>query len=112
MSNESAEKFDAEYLLSLARQKSAESRSRLTQIIIDLFDEQATVLNERQRTLMFGILQNIVNEIEVSVRQAVAGRLAMMDDVPRDLILRLANDDISVAFDMLSQSVCCAMRPD
>lgn len=96
--------FDAESLMSLARQKSAESRTQLTQIIIDLFDHQSSVLSERQRTLMFGILQSIINEIEVSVRQAVAGRLALMDDVPRDIISKLANDEISVAFPVLSKS--------
>ncbi len=96
--------FNAESLMSLARQKSAESRTQLTQIIIDLFDHQSAVLSERQRTLMLSILQSIINEIEVSVRQAVAGRLALMDDVPRDIISKLANDEISVAFPVLSKS--------
>ena len=96
--------FDAESLMSLVRQKSVESRTQLTQIIIDLFDHQSAVLSERQRTLMLSILQSIINEIEVSVRQAVAGRLALMDDVPRDIISKLANDEIRVAFPVLSKS--------
>lgn len=36
MSDENERKFDAEFLMSLARQKSAESRSELTHVIIDL----------------------------------------------------------------------------
>lgn len=104
MADEEKQDFDAEFLMSLARQKSSESRSQLTQIILDLFDEQSNVLGERQRTLMFGILQSIINEIEVSVRQAVAGRLALMDDVPRDIIGKLAKDEISVAYPVLSKS--------
>lgn len=96
--------FDAEFLMSLARQKSSESRSELTNIIIDLFDNQSSVLSERQRAQMYGILQSIINDIEVSVRQSVAGRLALMDDVPRNLVSKLANDEISVAFPILSKS--------
>lgn len=96
--------FDADFLLSLARQKSAESRSRLTAIILDLFDEQGGTLTERQRALMFGILQSVINDIEVSVRQAVAGRMALMDDVPRDIVSKLANDTINVAFPILEKS--------
>lgn len=104
MSDESERKFDAEFLMSLARQKSAESRSELTHVIIDLFDNQSSVLSERQRAQMYGILETIINDIEVSVRQAVAGRLALMDDVPRNLVSQLANDSINVAFPILSKS--------
>ncbi len=96
--------FDYDYLLSLARQKSTESRARLTEIIVDLFDNQEQVLNERQRALMFGILQSVIDEIEASVRQAVAGRLALFDDVPRDLVIRLANDEIRIAYPILKDS--------
>lgn len=104
MSDEEDRKFDAEFLMSLARQKSAASRSELTNVIIDLFDNQSSVLSERQRAQMYGILETIINDIEVSVRQAVAGRLALMDDVPRNLVSQLANDEINVAFPILSRS--------
>lgn len=96
--------FNAESLMLLAREKSAESRSRLSEIIVDLFDNQASVLTERQRTLMYGILQTVINDIESSVRQAVAGRLALMDDVPRELVSQLANDEAKIAFPILSKS--------
>jgi len=104
MADSEKRQFDADFLMSLARKKSSESRSELTNIIIDLFDNQSSVLSERQRAQMYGILQSIINDIEVSVRQAVAGRLALMDDVPRNLVSKLANDDISVAFPILSKS--------
>lgn len=96
--------FDADFLLGLARQKSSESRARLTAIIMDLFDRQEATLTDRQREMMFGILQSVINDIEVSVRQAVAGRLAMMDDVPRDIVAKLANDTINVAYPVLTKS--------
>lgn len=97
-------KFDADFLMTLARQKSAASRSELANVIIDLFDNQSSVLSERQRAQMYGILETVINDIEVSVRQAVAGRLALMDDVPRNLVSKLANDEINVAFPILSKS--------
>ncbi|MDA0998337.1 MAG: DUF2336 domain-containing protein [Proteobacteria bacterium] len=96
--------FDAEYLLGLARQKSSESRNRLTKVIIDLFDGDAGMLNDRQRALMFGILENIINDIELSIRHSVASRLAAMQDVPRGLIVRLANDKVRVAYPILEKS--------
>lgn len=102
--NEEPLLFDAEFLLGLARQKSSESRSRLTAIILDLFEQKTADLTDRQRSMMFGILQSIINEIEGSMRQAVAGRLALMDDVPRDIVARLANDEINIAYPILSKS--------
>ena len=58
MTEEGHADFDAEYLMKLARQKSAESRTRLSQIVIDLFDESTGVLSDHQRALMYGILQS------------------------------------------------------
>lgn len=96
--------FDADFLLGLARQKSSESRSRLTAIILDLFDSHDAELTDRQREMMFGILQSVINDIEISIREAVADRLAMRDDVPRDIVARLVNDTINVAYPVLTKS--------
>jgi uncharacterized protein (DUF2336 family) len=104
MTASKSQTFDADYLMSLARQKSAESRTQLTNVIVDLFDNGNSVLSERQRAQMYAILQSIIGDIEVSVRQSVAGRLALMDDVPLNLVAKLANDEISVSFPILSQS--------
>ena len=100
----SSDNIDSDYLIKLARNKSQESRANLSKVILDLFGEKEGVLTDRERTLMFGILQSVVMEIEMSVRQSVATRLAGMDDVPDDLVVQLANDDIAVAFPMLSES--------
>ena len=97
-------KFEAEYLLELARQKSRESRSRLAEIMIDLFDAPGHVLNERERTMMYGILHGVIRDIEMSVRRVIAGQLAARHDVPGDLLRTLANDAIEVAYPILTQS--------
>lgn len=95
--------IDADYLFQLARQKSQESRASLAQVIMELFEEQRGTLTDRERSLMYGILQSIVREIEMSVRKAVASRLAHMQDVPRDLLTQLSNDEIEVAFPVLTE---------
>ena len=88
---------DHEFLLNLAREKSTMGRARLTETIMDLFENKGDALTDRERALMFGILRSVVREIEMSVRRAVAQRMAGLNDVPDDLIRILANDDIEVA---------------
>lgn len=102
--------IDADYLFRLAREKSRESRASLTQVIMDLFEEQRGALTDRERSLMYGILQSVVREIEMSVRKAVASRLAHMPDVPRDLLSQLSNDEIEVAFPILTE--CGLLRDE
>jgi len=93
-----------DYLLGLARKKGAESRSQLAAVITDLFSGEGDALTERERMLMFNILQQVCHEIESSVRQYLSSRLADREDVPTDLISTLANDEIEVAYPILNGS--------
>ena len=95
---------DHEFLLNLAREKSTMGRAKLTETIIDLFENKGDALTDRERALMFGILRSVVREIEMSVRRGVAQQLAGLDDVPEDLIRILANDEIEVAYPVLTES--------
>ena len=101
---ESGERFTPEYLLSLARRKNNESRSRLAKIIADLFSEEGGALSDRERMLMLNILHRIFQEIEFSVRRYLGEVLAGRADVPIDLIQDLANDSIEVAYPILTNS--------
>jgi len=96
--------FDANYLLDLARQKSAASRSELAATMSDLFSDSDDILSDRERGLMYVILHSIVKEAEMDVRKMISARLADRDDAPLDLIETLANDDIDVAYPILSES--------
>ncbi len=96
--------LNADDLFKLARDKSASGRTNLANTITELFDGQAGELTDRERNLMFGILQGIIEEVEISVRKNLSGKLALIDDTPHDLINMLANDDISVAYPILAQS--------
>ncbi len=96
--------LDAPYLLALARRKTVASRNALAETITALFAQDADTLNDREFALMADILRRVLKEIEVSVRRRIAAEFASRPDVPRDLLTFLANDEIDVAYPVLSQS--------
>ncbi len=96
--------IDSEYLYGLARDKSVAGRMVLAETISDLFLQRGCTLTERERTLMFSILRHMIHDAEMSVRRIVSVPLAELDDAPRDLIQRLANDEIEVAYPILTKS--------
>ena len=98
------EEFDRDYLISLAREKSVEGRNRLGQLMLAMFEGDGGDLSDRERQLMFDILSGIIHEIEMTVRQSLAERLADAGDAPEDLVNTLANDEIEVAYPILSRS--------
>ena len=96
--------IDSEYLYRLARDKSVAGRMVLAETISDLFLQRGCTLTERERTLMFSILRHMIHDAEMSVRRIVSVPLAELDDAPRDLVQRLANDEIEVAYPILTKS--------
>jgi len=98
------DKFDSNYLLELARQRSAASRSELAAIISDLFSGEEHVLTERERILMYEIIHHVVRDAEMEIRKVISSRLADREDPPEDLINLLANDEIEVAYPILTES--------
>lgn len=96
--------IEAEELFRLASQKSKEGRSSLAETISDLFLEGGRVLTERERILMFDILHKIIVDVEQSVRKTLSEAIADQDDLPPDLAATFANDDVEVAFPILSRS--------
>ncbi len=97
--------LESGYLIGLARDKSLESRNRLSQIIIDMFDDQKTVLTDRDRAQMFGIMHGLIQDAETSIRKNFSLQLASCPDAPTDLIIDLANDEIDVAYPILINSL-------
>ncbi len=96
--------IEAEELFRLASQKSKEGRTNLAETISDLFLEGGKVLTERERVLMFDILHKIIADVEKSVRQNLSETIADFTDLPPELANILANDDVEVAFPILSRS--------
>ncbi len=98
----SMEKLSPEFLLGLARDKSAEGREALAVAISDLFLGDDKRLTERERTLMFDILYQLVRDTEIKIRRVISEELSHFTDIPRELAKFLANDEIDVAFPILS----------
>ena len=95
---------DVDDLLSLARDRSIEGRTRLVQIVGDLFFDADRVLSDRERSHMTEILRKLIQDVEQSVRRAVAVRLAAEPSAPADLVAALAGDEIEVAYPILIES--------
>lgn len=98
------EAIDADYLLGLARNKSDEGRRELAAIIADLFENRGDTLSDRERRLMFDIMRSLVRDVEVSVRKSFVTLLRTLPDAPVGLVRDLANDEIDVAYPLLTES--------
>ncbi len=101
---DSREILNYQDLIALARDKSHESRSALFEAISDLATNGESMLTATDLGLMRDIISSLIEDVELSVRRALALRLAEMSDVPRELIVCLANDDITVARRVLLKS--------
>jgi uncharacterized protein (DUF2336 family) len=97
-------KDDYEALLEMARDKTVANRARLAAATGDLFSQSSHVLTDHERVLMSDILRRLLHDTEMSVRRNLSTKLAAMDNVPHDLIVTLANDDIEVAHPILEKS--------
>src|SRR6185437_9846591 len=97
-------RVETQHLFELARDKTVAGRQALTATVTDLFFAQGAALTDRERTLMTEILRQLIEDVESSVRRALAEKLAHQKDAPRDLVLALANDEIVVAQSILMHS--------
>jgi len=98
------ERDDLEYLFELARDKTVAGRRMLVATIGDLFFSQHDILSDRERALMTEILRQLIHDVEVSVRRALAERLSEQSLAPHELVVALANDEIEVAHPLLVNS--------
>ena len=93
---------DYEALLEMARDKTAASREMLARAVEDLKSEGGDVLTDHERALMSGILSHVIHDIEMPLRSELAARLAILDEIPEDLVMALADEDIEVAYPILA----------
>jgi uncharacterized protein (DUF2336 family) len=91
-------------LVELARRHDAEGRRIILENVADLFLSPEGRLSERESALMTDILQKLVFDVEMTVRRGLAERLAGLDEAPHELVVALANDEISVAQPVLRKS--------
>ena len=97
------QEFNADQLLALARNRSKEGRAELADAISDLFENKNQSLSDREKSLMYGILQYLVRDCERAVREIISAQIAERSDVPRELARLLADDTIEVAYPILTR---------
>ena len=95
---------EARRLFELARTKTQHGRQSLYGAISEMFERRGDQLDEGERELMADILARLSHDVEMSVRVALANRLSDKADAPAELINMLANEDIQVAYKILSTS--------
>ena len=95
---------DVQNLLALAQDKSKSGRSMMIAAFTELCSGEERMLSARDRSIISDIVRQLLKEMEIPVRRAVAERLSRAPDASRELILALANDTIDVAYPILIHS--------
>lgn len=103
-----AAETDVQSLLALAREKSEQARSHLFEVMGDMFMDQSRILTIQERSLMVDILEKLITEVSRDIRARLSQRLATASNLPRELAVLLANDEIDVAAPILMQ--CAALQ--
>lgn len=92
-------------LIDLAKEPSSEKRRQLLHEVTDLFMDAPASYGDREREQFGDILGTVARDMELAVRQKLGHRLSQEPNAPRNLIMQLANDEISVARPVLLNSV-------
>lgn len=92
-------------LIDLAKDRTAAGRITLAHAVGELHHRHEDSLTSQERLLLNDICQVLVNDTEERVRIALSEKLANARNVPRELVLRLAEDDINVAQDVILYNV-------
>lgn len=91
-------------LAQLAANPQGTSREEIFLAVASLYRVQGTHLTTRERELMRDILERLAENVEMTIRIALAERLADDITAPHDLILLLADDRIEVARPLILRS--------
>ncbi len=102
MSSES--QTSVEDLIELARDRRRTSRQVLFGNVVDIFLMEDARVSERERSLIVGILRDLIKEVEVDLRKRLAEQLQASESAPAELIAILANEDIEIAGPILRES--------
>lgn len=93
-----------EKLLELAHQRALKGKGGLAASVAEMCLASKASLSGRELDLAFEILRLLIGKVEVNIRRHIADYLAERNDAPRDLVRRLAHDEIAVAYPILSHS--------
>ena len=91
-------------LVDLAKEQSSDKRRELLREVTDIFLDKAPVYSETEREHFGAILSRVATEMDIAVRKQLAKQFANVPSAPHGLIQQLANDEFSVAKDVLLKS--------
>lgn len=91
-------------LQALATDTSSEKRRELLSEISDLFLTDSELHSDRELLLFRDVLMRMLDLVDSDARKMFSNASANNTSLPRDLALRLANDEIDVAEPILQQS--------
>jgi uncharacterized protein (DUF2336 family) len=92
-------------MITIAKDTTVGGRERLAETVGGLFVSEGSNLSPTEHSLMEDICKKLAKDVEVSVRRALAKKLARAKTVPHDLIVQLAHDEITVSEDIILYSV-------
>jgi len=92
---------DQDSAVAPSRRVNAEGYRTIAETVSHLCRSDADLLTERERAIAFDILTMVIDRVEAKVRRVISERVARRPDLPRDLALPLARDEIYVAVPML-----------
>lgn len=102
--NKMADTSQLHRLIDLAKEQSSEKRRELLREVTDMFLDKAPAYNESEREHFGAILSRVATEMDIAVRKQLAKQFANVPSAPHGLIQQLANDEFSVAKDVLLKS--------
>lgn len=91
-------------LVELAREESSEKRRELLNEVSNIFVDGAESHNDRELVLFGEVLGRLLDHVTVDDRADFSQRVAALAQTPRDLALKLANDELHVAAPVLQHS--------
>ena len=95
---------DVRKLLDLAHDRTTQGRSQLVSAIGDLMGERGRILTLQERALINDILKKLIQDVARTVRKALAEKLALSPQAPREVAAILANDEFDIASPILLNS--------
>jgi len=93
-----------ERLVNLASETGSDQRRQLLSEITSVFLEDTNSYSDVENQFFGEIMGKVAFDLEKEVRQELAKSLATEASAPRDLIMRLAHDEISVAKPIIEKS--------
>ncbi len=88
-------------LVGLAETRSRQKREFLYNRISEFLIEDHMNFSDSEKHIMADIICRITTDVEKSIRAKFAKKLALREDIPKNLLVFLANDEIEVALPIL-----------